>query len=82
MYGRIACDYDDDSTKEDLYYFSKENLDNIGKSAYSGKIKAFKQQRRERQGMYFIHNKVSDKEYLCEIPSASECEYRSTRPTK
>ncbi len=49
----IAYDYGDDDNKEDLYYFSKKTLDQIGRSAYASKVKDFKKRRKERKGMYF-----------------------------
>ncbi|MFA7404565.1 MAG: tetratricopeptide repeat protein, partial [Pelobacteraceae bacterium] len=49
----IDYDYDDDNTKENIYYFSKKNLNEIGKSAYAHKINEFRQRRKERKGMYF-----------------------------
>ncbi len=49
----IAYQYDDAINKEDLCYFSKKILDGINPSAYAGMIKAFKQNRLGRKGMYF-----------------------------
>ena len=49
----IAYDYHVNSKKENIYYFSKKELDKVGKSDYASTVDTFKHRRKNRENMYF-----------------------------